>query len=312
MEFSFENLYDFIDKTGITIPITTDVKESVENTFKRIFGADLDVSAETPVGRLVEAISLLFVNILGVNAQNANGFNVRTATGVYLDALGNLFGMQRADGEDDNKYRNRILSGQSRGTGYAQSIMNAISAVNPTSVYVLENGSAEPAILPDSETGILVDPHSVFVSVSGGDDDAIANAIYATKSAGCGYTDSTEYGTKVVRTVTDSKTGSVTDVVFYRPIARNITVDIRVKGDFFTGVDIVDATKSTILELFSKNGIGSVTTNLEVASAVSGNGTGTTVTGIFLTVDGFPADSVVVSPCQYAAITADDITVTVI
>ena len=72
MDFSFEDLYNFVDNSGITIPVTTDVKTSVENTFKRIFGADLDVSDETPVGRLIEAITLLFVNVLGVNAQNAN------------------------------------------------------------------------------------------------------------------------------------------------------------------------------------------------------------------------------------------------
>lgn len=331
---SFENLYQFIDATGIVIPYTDEVKTSVENTFKEIFGADLDVSEETPVGRLIEAVTMLYVTFLGVNAQNANGFNIRTATGEYLDALGNIYGLLRGANESDSSYRNKILAGKSRGFGYVESVTNALQNIDGvTSVYVLENGKAEPAVLPNSSTGIVIDPHSLYVAVNYDDtnteeqdseaydereaeiaelENNIAKAIYGTKSAGCAYTDSNEYGTKKTVQITDETETAATDVVFYKPSAKTVTVTINVKNDLFTGTDIVATTKQTIISLFEKNGIGSTTTATEIASSVAGNGTGISVKAISMTVNGQAATEVVVSPCEYASIQDSDITVNVV
>ena len=89
------DLYTYVTTSGIIVPNTETVKVIIENTFKDIFGSDLDVSEETPVGRLIEALSILFRTTLGVNAQNANQFNINTATGVYLDSLAQVYGMSR-------------------------------------------------------------------------------------------------------------------------------------------------------------------------------------------------------------------------
>ena len=321
-EFRFEDLYRFITSTGIIIPCMDEVRASVEDTFKRIFGQDLDVSTATPVGRLIEAISFLYRGVLGVNVQNASGFNVNTATGAYLDALGALFGVYRIEGEADGAFRVRLLNSQSRGTGYAQSIMNAVGAVDGVkTVYVMENGHAEPAVLPDNVTGFAVDPHSVYIAV-GYDaetqeeevaiESAVADAIYATKSAGCGYTDAHGIGTKVTRTVIDARTGASTPVVFYRPNAKLVTVSVDVKNGMFTGTDIVATTKATVLDLLAKNGIGARTTTIDIASAISGNGTGTIVSSVAITVDGVATQEIIAKPSDYISIDADDITVRIV
>ena len=127
---NFGNLYDYAGKSGIVLPQTDDIKANIELAFKQTFGDDFSVSEETPAGRLIEALTMLFVDVLGVNAQNANSFNVRQAFGSHLDALGIIFGIARLANESDSAYRDRILQSQSPSTGYVQSIRNAISKVN--------------------------------------------------------------------------------------------------------------------------------------------------------------------------------------
>ena len=312
MDFSFEDLYNFVDNSGITIPVTTDVKTSVENTFKRIFGADLDVSDETPVGRLIEAITLLFVNVLGVNAQNANGFNVNTAFGVYLDALASIFGLSREDGENDEAFRNRILGSQSRGKGYVESIRNAVSNVaGVTSVCVLENCHGEPAVVPNQSAGITIPPHSVFVCVEGGTDSAVAEAIYASKSAGCGYTSTTEYGTPVTVAVEDKGTGSSTPVTFYRPQAKEIQISVAVSNANYSGTDIVSDVKTAVISFMSHKGVGSTTTPLEIASHIALNCNGAVAIGIDITVDGVSSNEIAVLPYQTMSVTDEEVIVEV-
>lgn len=334
-DIQFEDLYRFIDSTGVTIPYMDEVKTAVENTFRQIFGADLDVSEETPTGRLIEAISIMFIQVIGVNAQNANGFNVRTATGSYLDALGNLFGVRRTEEELDGSLRNKILSGGSRGNGFVQSVINEIQKIGSDikSVYALENGRATVAALPlNTNASINVDPHSVYVAVNYDDsndydpgsaefnerkaeiqalEQKIAVAIYKTKAAGCAYTISDEYGTRNEVEITDEKGNATTKVYFYKPDSKKVSVELTVKNNLYTGTDIVQAAKDTILKLFADNGIGSVTTALEIASAVSANGTGTSVTSIKLKVGNIEQDKVEVNPSEFADITAEDIEVTV-
>ena len=126
---NFGSLYDYNTNTGVITPITSAVKANVENAFKAIFGADLDISDETPAGRFIEAITFLFVNVCAVNAQNANGINPNAAIGAYLDNIAALFGINRLTDETDAKFRKRILTSISRGFGYVESIWNELAKI---------------------------------------------------------------------------------------------------------------------------------------------------------------------------------------
>lgn len=89
------DLYNFQTSNGIVVPSTDTVLESVRERFKDIFGADIDLSPETPVGRLIEAFAVLVKSATGVTAQSANQFCIEQSTGPYLDALGGIFGLKR-------------------------------------------------------------------------------------------------------------------------------------------------------------------------------------------------------------------------
>ena len=75
----FTDLYDFKTDNGIVVPDDSEVLLGIQKKFQEIFGAEIDLSAETPVGRLIEAFAVIVKSTLGVTAQSANQFNI-TAT----------------------------------------------------------------------------------------------------------------------------------------------------------------------------------------------------------------------------------------
>lgn len=307
----FAPLYDYATKNGIVIPATSDIRTKVENEFKRIFGADIDTTAETPIGRLIEAITLLFVDICGVNAQNANGINPNSATGAYLDNIAALFGITRESGESDMKFRNRILKSQSRGIGYVKSIWNELSKVSTlTSICVLENGDADPCVI----NGLTIDPHSIFACVSGNgtneESALVAAALYATKAAGCAYHDADDCGTKVERTIDG------TDVRFYRPTQKYVRFTVNVIGSAYTGEDIVGDTQTAILNYVKEHNTNSIITTSDVLAAVSLAGLGIVATGVTMECSDddttwVPVDNLQLRPFEVVAPTASNVEVIV-
>lgn len=91
----YTDLYEFQTKTGTIVPSDADVLVGIQTKFQEIFGTDIDLSPETPVGRLIEAFAVLVKTTLGVTAQNANQFNLNESTGVYLDAIAQIYNLTR-------------------------------------------------------------------------------------------------------------------------------------------------------------------------------------------------------------------------
>lgn len=312
MDTDFRTLYDFKNNSGIVIPQTSNVKAKIEEAFTSIFGSELSLATETPMGRLVEALTLLFVDILGVNAANANSMNPNQAVGAYLDAIGSIFGIARLTDESDSAFRNRLLQSQSRGSGFAQSIRQAISNVDGvTNICVLDNGHKNPATLPNSEIGIAVTGHTVFICVAGGSDNAIARAIFNTKSAGCGYTNLSEYGTPTVVTITDPDSGADNDVVFYRPTQKNLSIKVNVTGFSYTGDYIVDDTKRIIREYVNANGMCNTISKAQIITAIGTSGMGIVCTGMTMTTGDMEIEKVGIRPNEYVNLTDEDIEVTI-
>lgn len=308
MDFSKSDLYDFQSKNGIVLPQTSSVRTAVENMFKDIFGADISLEPETVIGRMVEAITLMFVNMLGVNAQNANALNPDSASGDALDMLGSSFGIPRLDGESDASFRNRIKNSQSRGSGFAESIRQAIANCDSgiTSICVLNNGNADPAVF----NGISVAGHSVFIAVAGGDEENIAKAIYDTISCGCGIDHSSEFGT-IEDVEVPNVTGGTTHIYFVRPSAVNVKFRVSVKNILYTGNDIETSVKSSILKYIAANASNASITKGEVSSAISGSGEGIIVSSIVMQHGTETIDDILIRPNEYASVSESDIEVEV-
>ena len=90
-----DTYYNFITNRGVIVPDTSSVLSDTQDEFKAIFGDDLDVTPETPQGRLIELITRCKVFVLQTAAASSNVFNLNKASGFGLDDLGSLFLLQR-------------------------------------------------------------------------------------------------------------------------------------------------------------------------------------------------------------------------
>ena len=88
-------MIDYITAYGVINVDVSEIKSEVENEFKAIFGNDLDISPETPQGRLIEAETFFRAQILEALAYLSNQINPNESTGQYLDSLSALTGCYR-------------------------------------------------------------------------------------------------------------------------------------------------------------------------------------------------------------------------
>ena len=268
-----ENIYSFQSNTGLVIPDTSNVRAQVIEGLKSIFGAeDFCTDAETPNGLLIDALTQMIKDFIGITAQNVNGLNITTAIGGWLDALGGIFGIQRSDDDTDYSYRVKILQSTSRGAGFVQSVYNAIyaSAVNKVSnVVVIANGKGESAILPTQEYGIEIDPHSIFISATCDTDTemAIAQAIDSSISLGCAFHN--EGGADRVEKLVNGNR-----IVFYHPKEKFVKIVAKVNPIAYTGTDIIGDTTNAIKAAMVGKTACAITSVGDIMFAISSSGKG--------------------------------------
>lgn len=318
----FSNLYQYATERGVVIPETSKIRDDVESWMREVVfpGKNIDLTASTAIGRIVEALTFLFVDVLGINAQNANGLNPSVTVGDALDAVGKLFGIEREDGESDEQLRNRILGSQSTGIGFVQSIRNAVSKVTGVrSVCVLENGSGFPRFV----SGIALAPHSIFVCI--GKDNpteppsedmklGVAEAIRKTKSCGCAFTNTTEYGTPYSY---EFRVGDkiLSRIYFY--VAQKINVKVSISAKVISTriipqQTVIDNVREIVKATMNGAEIPSIITEDEITSAIAVNGGGIVSTKTIITIDGVAVEQIEILPNRFIGMEDSDIEVSVI
>ena len=115
---------------------------------------------------------------------------------------------------------------------YESVALNSRSTVNSVYANVAQCDGVIAVYAVDNKKNISVSidgytltPHSIFVSVIGGDNDDIALAIYNHLSAGCDYNGNTSVN------VTDPYTGAVETVIFYRPSTYDVYVKVQIQDN---------------------------------------------------------------------------------
>lgn len=87
-------------------------------------------------------------------------------------------------------------------------------------------------------------PHSIFVSVIGGENEDIAKAIYNNLSAGCDYNGNTSVD------ITNEYSGAVETVKFYRPDVFNIFVKVQIQNSASLQNDYENIVKQAVYNNF--------------------------------------------------------------
>lgn len=88
--------YEYITGQGVIVPDTSVVLADIQNEFKSVFGEDLDLTATTPQGRLIEMFQRNRTFCIQICALVSNMLNLNRASGFVLDDLGSLFLIERS------------------------------------------------------------------------------------------------------------------------------------------------------------------------------------------------------------------------
>ena len=85
-----------ITAAGVVIPDTSVIREAIINDLEEtVFQQKIDTSQETVLGRLIEWMTLSFAQVCGITAWMSNQFNIKMASGNFLDAWADNFNMFR-------------------------------------------------------------------------------------------------------------------------------------------------------------------------------------------------------------------------
>lgn len=149
-------------------------------------------------------------------------------------------GISGTENESDKNFRLRIKNQQSlNSTAQIISLNSALSTIT-SDFLVLENFSNESQVI----NGATVGAHSIFVTAYGGNDLAIANAIYNKKSIGCGMT-----GTVAINLQTPL---GLFIAKFNRPELIPIKIKMSIANSVSQPIDFILRAKNTIYNLFNE------------------------------------------------------------
>lgn len=139
--------------------------------------------------------------------------------------------------QSDYSFRRQLYRSRAIGSnGYLESVVSALRNLSDvTFANVEENNYSEP-------TASGIPGHSIYAIVDGGDDTEICDAIYKTKSAGCGT-----YGSTTADLSGSLPRPWMTPPVIYfdRPVVQNIIV----------GVELINSTEPDSMEASIINGV---------------------------------------------------------
>lgn len=129
--------------------------------------------------------------------------------------------------------------------------LNARSTVNAVYANVAQCDGVIAVYAVDNKKNIsetidnyTLTPHSIFVSVIGGENEDIAKAIYNNLSAGCDYNGNTNVD------ITNEYSGAVETVKFYRPDAFNIYVKVQIQNSASLQNDYENIVKQAVYNNF--------------------------------------------------------------
>ena len=241
---------------GTVIPVSAQVMSTADdtiwqNTEAQTIGADgtCECVFECQSAGLISAAAGTLSRINTMVAGWDTAVNLRAATvGQNAETQGAF---------EARRYKSVALN--ARGT-IAAVYARVADCANVVSCIVRENKTNMPIEID----GYFIKAHSVFVSVVGGSDEDIAEAIYNSCSAGCDYNGNTTVA------VTDSATGAGEKVTFYRPADYPMYVRVTLQGKDSLPNDYETTVKNAVYDNFYGESTATIAGN-PILRAVAGD-----------------------------------------
>lgn len=222
---------------GTVIPYGAIVQDVNNNQFR------CNVAAGVTIGN-TGTVDVTFAAIeKGALVVSSNAVNqIITSIAGWESVINASAGVTGRVEETDAELRNRIQESYAiNSTGSVESLESNLAQLSGViDVAVLENYTN----IQITKYGVDIDPHSVAVCISGGEDADIASIIYARKDIGCGTTGDTE-----VQYIDTAHANTVYRYNIIRPISTNFYIYV----DFFStelNSDLQDEIKQALINDF--------------------------------------------------------------
>lgn len=112
-----------ITKNGISVPETSEIKAAFQGVFLSALGSDINLDDSTPQGGIIDGLTIAKQQANSSDLLLFNQMNPNTADGVWQDALGSLYGIQRKAAT--HSIVNCVC------TGLQGTVLNGIDSENP-------------------------------------------------------------------------------------------------------------------------------------------------------------------------------------
>ena len=261
-----------ITSAGVVIPDTSVIREAIINDLEEsVFHQKIDASQETVLGRIIEWMTVCFAQICGLTAWTTNQFNIKMATGVFLDAWADNFRMSRK------------LSSNSR-------VMCQVTGTHDTVIpqgSLVANGNGD---MFSSDASITIDASGngsgFFTAVESGPVPCAARTVTNIRTAVAGWSTVTNANAGIVGTETET----------------DYSLRNRIVSNAFVGIGYVGTVTNALMQL---NGV----TNVLVLSNPSTeetdiNGITVAAHGIYSCVEGGDSDEIAQTIYKYKPIGA--------
>lgn len=211
---------------GTVIPANAQVQDTAGNIYSCVTGGFIPTGGNISLqfqNLVTGAIPCLANTVTQIYSSISGWVTVNNPYGTDTDPANNVIGND-VESQQAFEYR-RQESMALNSVGVVQSIYAAVWASTPTplDVYVVENPLATPATIG----GVSVLANSIYVSVAGGDPQAIGEAIWAKKPPGCSYNGNTSV--------------TVTDQNYAPPISYTVTYETPSSLPIYFTVNIKDS-----------------------------------------------------------------------
>lgn len=112
-----------VTKNGISVPETSEIKSGFQGVFVAALGSDLNLDDATPQGGLIDGLTIAKQQSNSADLLLFNQMNPSTADGVWQDALGSIYGIQRKSATHS------IVNCEC--IGVAGTVLNGVDTENP-------------------------------------------------------------------------------------------------------------------------------------------------------------------------------------
>lgn len=239
---------------GVVIPDTSVIREAIINDLEEsVFQQKIDTSQETVLGRLIEWMTVCFAQVCGITAWTANQFNIKMASGNFLDAWADNFNMFRK------------LSSNSR---VQCSVSGTQGTVIPAGSYISNTNGDLFTCDSDITIDSSGDGSGFFTAVESGPISCAANTVNVIRSAISGWTSVNNQNSGTVGSDTES----------------DYSLRNRIVNNTFVGSGYVGTVTNALMQL---DGVSNVLIlSNPRTSAQTINGISVAAHGIFACVEG--------------------------